>query len=261
MSEPEEFHAPPDPSLGKETKDENKSLVSLDVYGVKADVEPGPGDENPDSWSSVWEHVHRHLRRAAVSVVGLPADLLGAARSLCQAIPRIPNAIATRLFRGRVLAQAREEAKQLKAPREKTALPVSVPTSQSRALADLRHQLDLLKAEGYYAELQRHGDGFVLVLVPPDKKEQAKVLGHAALEQATPIHPTPDQISVEVLPLSRRIREALAAAEIETAEQLSEHTESQLLAVPGVGPAAMRDIRIALARFELTIASDPGIGE
>lgn len=56
--------------------------------------------------------------------------------------------------------------------------------------------------------------------------------------------------------LSAPARRALAGAGIQTPEQLASHTERQLLALHGLGPAALESLRAARAAAGLSFAGE-----
>jgi hypothetical protein len=154
------------------------SAIEVDVYGIKARIEPTEtGEPDPKTWKEVGRTVNKTLMALAVNLVRAPLDLVVGTRMIWRGLARIPASIAG------CIEQGHKKAERLEAKAQEKAEQENLPPPPATKSLDLIESLILkTRAEGFAAEIVEREDGSVaLVFVKPEDRANVGPLIQKAL--------------------------------------------------------------------------------
>jgi hypothetical protein len=195
--------------MSKGDQDSNSEDVPIvvEAYGFKVNAKSQPedlGEQIPVSWRDVPSRVNQHLMRIAVAPTRLLAEVLEGATRLIRGVSRIPTAIANRMQRAHVEADAIEEKHQaiaLEAMKHRLALgespsqitaDIADEDKASLAINQIQAVLQRYTVKGFdaYIVLGPEGKPIIVLGTPPGSERQvleaikeAKKLLSGSIEQ------------------------------------------------------------------------------
>jgi hypothetical protein len=146
----------------QDESDRDKRHISMDTYGIKAQIPLGRGDDYnaPTSWPEVLERVQRAVMKMTTLLFELPAEVGAAVVMACRGSAKIPSAVEKRISSAHEQADKSEDEKQIALLTQPNPTALPVPPQLNAILERYREQ-------GIHAVARVAEDGTVFVYVIP----------------------------------------------------------------------------------------------
>ncbi len=163
-------------------RDDKGDGIQVDVYGIKASIQPTSGDENePRSWRAVAQAINADLRSITVGIFRLLKVTLHSSINLVRGIGEIPGAAAERIKGAHSRADEAEHVRQLAAP---SSVEPSTSGKES-ALQQVKAILDRKQVQGMTVRTYSDGQRIVICVVKPTDEAAVEEIARASLAAAS----------------------------------------------------------------------------